>query len=316
MSIKNRDPEECKNAIRDQFIFIKNSCDLFDTGCKPEGLRIAAALSVLLEVRREGKGLLRSIPDVNFKILSVVPDVLEVELDKLILSKLEKQSELANEINNHKDEVKLNNKILLIYVVEGELFHLFAINGRGEEISCSVADLKTIKKGCKPIIEGCITGCIRDNNWNISDIQKKIIIEHLSFLLDHNIKYISGTYLPLVENIYLVELQKLEASNFQELDIDLWLQQPIFCMSDEARKNHILTRDKLIFTARDKDGGGHFDPTLKDLSYSKSKYGEILALKEGDEEEDITTEGFHLEMLRQLGYEILNSPSINEYIKP
>lgn len=113
-----------------------------------------------------------------------------------------------------------------------------------------------------------------------------------------------------------MELHNLNVSEFQELDLEKWLGQVIFCITDNDRKRHSLTRKELIFNARDKDGGGHFDPVLSHEGYLKSKYGEILAIiNEGSEEEDITTKDFHLEMLRQLGHEILNSLSINKYIK-
>lgn len=187
MSNNSRHPEEYKNAIKDQLTFIKNSCFLFDTGCKSEGLRIAGALSILLEERatgkkkrKTGKGLLRSIPDTNFKILSVVPDVVEVDLNKLILSRLENQSELDDEINRHREQVRSNNRILLIYVVENATSHLFAIDGNGEEVSCSIAEIKTLKKRCKPIIGSNIISSINHNDGTIPDVQKRIIIDSLS----------------------------------------------------------------------------------------------------------------------------------------
>lgn len=79
-------------------------------------------------------------------------------------------------------------------------------------------------------------------------------------------------------------------------------------------KRHSLTKERLIKIARDKDGGAHLDKELNKVDgYILSKKGITLAkYKDGSK---YTTENSHLCMLRQLGYEVLHSPDLFEFIK-
>ena len=100
------------------------------------------------------------------------------------------------------------------------------------------------------------------------------------------------------------------------LDISYqWLNEIIFCLRNtSSTKKHILTRKMLLETARDKDGGAHVDKKLNDVpEYVLSKIG--VELGDFGNGKKSTTKNYHFLMLRQLAYEILNSPDIPHFLE-
>jgi hypothetical protein len=75
---------------------------------------------------------------------------------------------------------------------------------------------------------------------------------------------------------------------------------------------HDITRKDLILVAADKDGGAHVDknltPAYKALSADGAKGSFGWSYRDGQVEMPIR--GAHLCCIRQLGYEVLNSPKI------
>lgn len=312
MSLKKRSEVEIKNAIRDQLIYIQNSCDLFDGGCQAEAIRIAASINILLENRKRSSGILIKI-DRDFKLLSTVPDVESVDLDKLITLQKQNITEAKEEIKKLKENIKKYNQLLLIYILDSKEWYLFAFDSNKKELFCPIAALaeQLNIKNLNLMVDKWINVYTNDNH-SLNDYGKKIAITHLSKLLGHENTYVSSLYFPMIRNLQGRDQPILDSFKKKYINIVKWLDEIIFCIMDEEHKSHILRRKELIHSARDQDGGGHFDLKLKVISYYKSKMGEKIGEQNG---KDITTKNFHLIMLRQLGYEILNSPSINEYIK-
>lgn len=320
-----RNKTDIKNAIQDQLLYIKNSCELFDKGCRAESIRIAVAISVLLEKRLRGaKGLLR-LQDYEFKLLSTIPYVREVELHRLSTSKAQSINGIDKLIRNFKDNIENKNRFFLIYIEDIPNWFIYALDFQGNEIKCLINKLTVnlsdeTKKVLRlsersslslqlPRLINSYTeqGRIDDENG------KRIIIEQLNWFLGYDNDYVSGLFFPMINGIYCNESSPIlsDSKEKKSLNIDDWLKEIIFGVTDDHHKLHSLTRKKLIDSARDQDGGGHYDIKLKVMSYVKSKGGELLAELNG---KDITTKDFHLVMLRQLGYEVLNS-NIESHIK-
>ncbi len=80
--------------------------------------------------------------------------------------------------------------------------------------------------------------------------------------------------------------------------IDWWENEPVY----DHKESGIISRKKLVLMAADKDGGAHVDDTL-DPEYESIVRGEPWQAKS-------PIENGHLASLRQIGYEILNTPEI------
>lgn len=303
-----RNESELKNAIRDQLLYITNSCFLYDKGCFAEAIRIAGALNILLEQRRGSDGLLRVI-DFNFKLLSTVPNTQRISTDKLIVTRCKDLSKIKSESDS--------NKLFLTFIEDLNDWHLQAFDYKGNKISCLIKELPSnleklglLSNNQKILIQNYI---LTYEDVDINNQKKEVIINHLDALLGYRRNYATGFYFPMIakKNFY-EHVPKLDTTDYKKyLNITDWLNETIFVISDETYQNHILTREELIISARDQDGGGHFDIKLKIANYYQSKYGQTLGILDGEE---ITTKNFHLIMLRQLGFEILNSPSVSNYI--
>lgn len=297
---------EIRNAIRDQITFIKNSSHSYDNGCLAESIRIASALNVLLEERRNGSvGLLRSITN-SIKIFSSVPDTIIADPNRVITSSVIQTSQVEDSV---KSFAPLNNKFLLIYSQEDKSWYVHGHTKNMIEITCAIGDLGH-KLGLKmmPRVQFWIKK-YSNNNSDINDIGKRIILQHLSILFGYEDKFASGLYFPMIKTHFGKNMPTLSYDIEKYLDQNTWLDEVIYAISDSDRQNHTLTRRELINSARDQDGGGHFDTRLDIMGYYKSKYGEVIGQQNGN---DISTKNFHLIMLRQLGYEILKSPTITD----
>ena len=308
-----RNEYEIKQAIKDQLIYIKNSCDLYDAGCKAEAIRIATAINTLVINRKkaDSRGILRKI-NYPFKLLSTVPEAKTIDQDKLVVLKKQTLEEACKLFELRKNQARQNIIFFLIYILNESRWYIFAYDNSGNEISCPLPELpEQLGIKVKKIAINKWVEIYSNKNHDINDIGKRIIYNHLSHLLNYNINYVGGLYLPMITNVQNKDVPLLSNSLIKYIDLDQWENEIIFCLSDKDRGEHILTREKLIKSARDQDGGAHYDIKLDVISYYKSKYGEVLYRRNGA---DVTTGNFHLIMLRQLGYEILNSPSIMDYI--
>jgi hypothetical protein len=305
-----RDEGEIKNAISDQLLYITNSCFLYDKGCFAEAIRISGALNVLLENRQKSDGLLRGI-NFDFNLLSTVPDVGSIPIEKVVATRCKDLTKIKSESDS--------NKYFLTFIEDLNDWHIQAFDHKGNKISCLVGDLQNRLRELDLLANNqqiLVPGCIRAYNEedDFKNQRKEFIINHLDALLGYRSNYATGLYFPMIDKKTILEhIPKLDTAIYKKyLNIVDWLNEIIFAIPDEKRHNHTLTREQLIKSARDQDGGGHFDIKLDVASYYQSKYGQTLGKLDG---EKITTKNFHLIMLRQLGYEILNSPSIRNYIQ-
>jgi len=124
----------------------------------------------------------------------------------------------------------------------------------------------------------------------------------------------------------------LAAANRNELlDFDDWWNEDIWCMGGD----YSLTRRQLTLVAANKDGGAHVDEVLPedyaafaaagvggsttandDGTYSVSSHpvdlhtGKVVIGTLGHAESGLSD--LHYHSLRQIGYEVLNSPAMNE----
>jgi hypothetical protein len=235
-----------------------------------------------------------------------VPDVEEVDANRLVVSSVKIDSQLNSEIDKHKKIIKDNHKFLLVYVDETKNWYLYGFTQSGREIQSLVTELNiSLGKPNQRIPIDYWIANFCDNSNNIMETGKKIIIRILSVLFGYENRYVSGLYFPMVRTNFGEDSPTLTHTVEKYLTLDAWLNEIIYSISDTDHENYTLTRKNLIESARDQDGGSHFDITLRIMGYYKSKYGEKLAEIDG---KDITTKNYHLIMLRQLGYEILNSP--------
>ncbi|KTD33243.1 hypothetical protein Lnau_2891 [Legionella nautarum] len=309
---RSNEATEIKNGIRDQLTYIKNSCKLFDSGYKEEAIRIGGAINVLLEnrPRSNSQGLLRRITS-PIQLLSSISSKQNINTERLLVLKNKNISEVKHKIELLKEDIKLKKQFLLSFILDSNEWYFFAFDNEHNEISCLLSNLinhLNLKRGGKLLIGNWVNLYTNDDK-TIQPIGKRIVIQHLNALLNHDAEYITGLYFPMIDSIFDPKAPILSNSETRFVDISCWLDEIIFSIMDDTREYHLLTRKELIDSARDQDGGGHYDLQLDIMGYYKSKYGEKIMEENG---KDITTANFHLIMLRQLGYEILNSPSINE----
>jgi hypothetical protein len=87
-----------------------------------------------------------------------------------------------------------------------------------------------------------------------------------------------------------------------------WWRQVVFALDARA----VFTRRRIVLGAANQDGGAHVDPAL-DAQYERLAYtqafGFLVSLSERGEA-SIPLYGYHLIALRQIGYELLNSPEL------
>jgi hypothetical protein len=302
---------EIKKAIKDQLTYIKNSCDLFDNGFTEEAIRISAAINVLMEDRKRSKGLLYRIKR-KFKLISTAPDCDKPNTDRLIINTCRKVADVPNKLTNENEiAIKNKNKILLTFVTSEKRWHIYTYKHH-KKIYCYIDELEKALglKRQKLLLLGWIRKYQTSKN-TIKPIGKEIILIQLNSVLEHKFKYPDHLYYPLIEGTIFNPTPRFNHAKIKNIDIENWKNEIIFATSDEKRALHTLTRWDLIKAARDQDGGGHYDLKL-DSIYQHSKYGQTV-IKHEDKE--ITTENFHLIMLRQLGHELLECKDIQDYVK-
>ena len=300
-----RSESDLKINTKEQLRFIKNSCSLFDRAkCNQiEALRISTALNILLSPRKY-KGLLQEL---NFtgKILSTIPEVIKIPLDRLNVIKCLDVDEMEDYIQRGVS----NDNFNLYLITSSSDWYIYAKNKEGKNIKSKVGDLgKLISPGrpLEPFLGKWIQSLYKEEiEDGFSDEGKEIIIFQIAYIMGFN-NYCPSLFIPMIEGKGPI-LSKYEIARY--LCVDDWLDEIIFCIQgQDSRKRKILTRKMLIETARDKDGGAHLDKTLQNVSeYVLSKEGVVLGEYNGKQ---LTTKNYHFYMLRQLAFEILHSPDI------
>lgn len=109
------------------------------------------------------------------------------------------------------------------------------------------------------------------------------------------------------ESIYLAMLDETPYKRW--LPFDDWWTEPIIV---DDRRNK-LTREKLIRTVSNQDGGAHVDPEL-DKTYSRLSKGISLGVHYQEGEEIFLLKRPELAAIRQIGHEVLKS-LLPEYSK-
>jgi hypothetical protein len=91
-----------------------------------------------------------------------------------------------------------------------------------------------------------------------------------------------------------------------------WWEQVVEVGGQEGEP-HVFCRKDVISDIANKDGGAHLASLIPDSYDVMSKPGGLVTITIGAEgdTEDIPIVGVHLAMLRQIAYEILNSPALH-----
>jgi len=105
---------------------------------------------------------------------------------------------------------------------------------------------------------------------------------------------------------------KLDAGPKRDVPFEAWWKREMIFLN---KRQKICRRD-LVIAARNKDGGAHVDAVLEPayewvadgagLAMSQERAGLVLR--------EWTFQSAHLASLRQIGYEVLNSPSLEPYL--
>jgi hypothetical protein len=88
--------------------------------------------------------------------------------------------------------------------------------------------------------------------------------------------------------------------------VSKWWTQTIFILNTKTR----LTRKDIVLAAANKDGGAHVDKKLSPDYEALSNDGSVgtFSYSSNGKESSIDVQNAHLVALRQMGFEILNSP--------
>jgi hypothetical protein len=98
-------------------------------------------------------------------------------------------------------------------------------------------------------------------------------------------------------------------STQQPLVVDQWWGQIVYVLEHDTR----LSRKDIVLAAANKDGGAHVDANLTpeyERLITPGSLGTLVIEKSGGTEEHPITEG-HFLALRQMAYELLNSPELS-----
>lgn len=99
-------------------------------------------------------------------------------------------------------------------------------------------------------------------------------------------------------------------SNHYQVPVSKWWSQVVMIPKPRIK----ITRKSLVLSAANKDGGAHVDKKLNKEYEELSKEGAAGYFGYGDSSPLEPTKDVHLVSLRQLGWELLNSPELLELI--
>jgi len=189
-----------------------------------------------------------------------------------------------------------------------------------------------LERSCKSYDEGYI-----DEGVRIATIIRVLIHDTKSStsLLHHmnskKINILSTTFEPSKQTISFIGMGMMkigssDSSYFPQLgngpinefiDLDKWWNQVVMVLGKEQR----ISRKKIVLAAANKDGGTHVDSKLTkeyEMLSQEGAAGHFSYTNNGIESVRPITDA-HLVSLRQMAYEILNSPAIldlaNKYKK-
>lgn len=111
-------------------------------------------------------------------------------------------------------------------------------------------------------------------------------------------------YIPLIICHEGVKPPLNETISTKMMSFESWWDEIIFAQSQ------IFSRRDIVLSAANQDGGAHIDssPNNKTIEL-KEGIGTLTKVVNGKQLEEELTD-FHLPLLRQLGYEVLNSPEL------
>jgi hypothetical protein len=96
-----------------------------------------------------------------------------------------------------------------------------------------------------------------------------------------------------------------------EMPASRWREQIVNIVTDETGK-HVYRRKDVIAEVANKDGGAHVANLIPEAHEVLTKPGGIIKITIGPEDGavEVPIAGVHLAMLRQMAYEVLNSPAL------
>jgi hypothetical protein len=99
---------------------------------------------------------------------------------------------------------------------------------------------------------------------------------------------------------------KLDDSMFQhDLPVEQWWAETVFILDPETW----VSRKRVVLDAADKDGGAHVDAALTPIYERLVDSGDLGCFFD-EQGTEIRVTGHHYVALRQMGHELLNSPSL------
>lgn len=280
-----RSKEEIRDGLNNQLSMIENSCSLFDKGYDFEALRIATAILTVLDNLSRSKNL-------KCEFLSTIPELNNPKKFKFDFTENDTEDEIRKQLITLPSK---NQNINIFYAKDTDKYIVHA----QDKSNC------LIMKDLNEFNTSISTSPIRDiiafyHKSNKLNSAKSIIISHLSYLLGLPLCHPSG-FNPMIDSNHPL-LDKAGYKRF--INLTKWKEEIIFCALDGDRLPLSLTREALLRAARNKDGGAHFDNIHDQIEYNRCKERDIIAYWDGKE---ISIQNNHLNLLRQLGYEILNS---------
>jgi hypothetical protein len=110
----------------------------------------------------------------------------------------------------------------------------------------------------------------------------------------------------LVETHVTTYLPKLGGGTFYEtMPVERWWEQTVFVLDHDTW----VSRKEVVLTAADKDGGAHVDESLTP-TYERLVKGGDLGFFVDTHGTEMPIGNHHYVALRQMGYELLNSPEL------
>jgi len=211
----------------------------------------------------------------------------------------------------------------------GEIAGMFAIQRYAMEKSCAAYDSGEIWEALR--LATSIYTLVHDRGRNRSILTQLGIKDSLRFVtsvapIEIDLFRKLSLWTPLVERFHfenegfseMIPLStwfkfKDKASPFLEISFsDWWENQLIF-----KGGNAVLTRQQLVSTLRDQEGGSHYDEKLSSPHYSRAKFVILFMRPDGSNN---FSRGIELAMMRQIAWELTQTlaliPSQNIYAQP
>jgi hypothetical protein len=102
------------------------------------------------------------------------------------------------------------------------------------------------------------------------------------------------------ETGFITSFEKLERNEL--VTVDAWWEQAVLCREDP------LTRRDVVLSAANQDGGAHVDPNPS--AKTQQLVAGVGSYQPAGTTEEIPLDNVHFALLRQLAFEVLNSPGL------